>query len=152
MSDPLTFDSATPRYALPLIFAGQAQKEFYVNEAHALTDALLHGAIEGIADTPPATPADGACWLVGPAPGGDWADHAGELACRQLGNWLFVAPRDGLSMLNRADGQIMRYRGGWVAPAAPAEPVGGATVDSEMRTAFAALLAALTAAGIFPAP
>ena len=27
MSDPVTFTSATPRHALPLLFSGQAQKE-----------------------------------------------------------------------------------------------------------------------------
>ncbi len=149
MSDPLSFDSATPRYALPLLFAGQAQKEFYVNEAHALADALLHCAVEGIADTPPATPADGTCWLVGPAPDGAWTGQAGKLACRQLGNWLFVAPRDGLAVLNRADGQVIRYLGGWSTPAAPALPTGGATVDAELRAAFAALLDALADAHIF---
>lgn len=149
MSDPLSFDSATPRYALPLLFAGQAQKEFYVNEAHALADALLHCAVEGIADTPPATPADGTCWLVGPAPDGAWTGQAGKLACRQLGNWLFVAPRDGLAVLNRADGQVIRYLDGWSTPAAPALPTGGATVDAELRAAFAALLDALADAHIF---
>lgn len=150
MSDPLFFDSTTPRYALPLLFSGQSQKEFYVNEAHALTDALLHCAVEGVADTPPSSPADGACWLVGTAPTGAWSGQAGKLACRQLGNWLFIPPRDGLSVLNRANGQVLRYRGGWIAPAIPVPPTGGTVIDSELRTAFGILLEALVGAGIFP--
>lgn len=151
MSDPLIFDTATPRHKIPLLFAGQAQKEFYINEAHALTDALLHCAIEGEADAPPGTPAEGEAWLVGPAPTGTWAGQAGKLACRQLGNWLFVAPHDGLSLLDRSTGQTKRYFSGWIAPEAPAAPMGGTTVDSEMRAAFAALVGALQEAGIFSA-
>lgn len=149
MSDPLTFDTATPRYAIPLLFAGQAQKEFYVNEAHALTDALLHCAIEGVSDTPPGTPADGMNWLVGTTPSGAWAGQAGKLACRQLGNWLFATPSDGLEVLDRSTGQTIRFFGGWIAPETPALPSGGATVDTEMRAAFAALITALEEAGIF---
>lgn len=153
MSDTLTFDTATPRHALPMLFSGQVQKEFYVNEAHALIDALLHCAIEGVADTPPVAPEDGACWLVGSAPTGAWAGEAGKLACRQLGNWLFLAPREGLAVLNSATGQVMRFIGGRLAaPEAPTTPAGGATIDNELRAAFAALLGALTEAGIFATP
>lgn len=152
MTDPLSFASATPRFGLPLLFSGQAEKEFYVNEAHALADALLHCAVEDVTDTPPATPDEGQCWLTGPAPGGEWAGQAGKIACRQLGNWLFVDPRDGLALLNRATGQTLRFHGGWIAPAAPAMPSAGTTVDSEVRAALADLLGALTEAGIFAAP
>ena len=37
---------ATPRWGLPLLFAGQAQKEIFHNEALMLVDALLHGRVE----------------------------------------------------------------------------------------------------------
>ena len=150
MSDPLTFDSTSPRFNLPFLFAGQAQKEAFVNEAHALTDALLHCAIEGTAAAPPVMPANGTNWLVGTSPSGDWAGQAGKLACRQAGVWLFIAPRDGVRVLDRSNGQQRSYFGGWQAPVAPAAPGGGITIDAEARGAIAALVAALRLAGILP--
>lgn len=152
MTDPIPFASASPRFGLPLLFAGQSQKEVFVNEAHVLTDALLHPAIEGEADDPPASPGAGESWLVGGAPTGAWTDHAGELASYQAGGWIFAAPRDGLRVLDRSTGQDIRYLGGWQRPAAPAAPSGGATIDAEARTALAALVAALVAAGVLPSP
>ncbi|MGN6356825.1 MAG: DUF2793 domain-containing protein [Novosphingobium sp.] len=152
MTDPLAFASATPRYAIPLLFSGQAEKEFYVNEAHALTDALLHCAVEGVADTPPTAPEEGDCWLVGPAPTDAWSGEAGKIACRQLGNWLFVDPRDGLAVLDRPTGQILRFHAGWIAPATPAVPTTGTVIDSEARDALGQVIVALTEAGIFAAP
>lgn len=71
MSDPFLFDSTTPRFGLPLLFAGQAQKEAFVNEAHALADALIHCAVEGEATAPPGAPVDGTSWLVGSPATGD---------------------------------------------------------------------------------
>ena len=150
MTDPISFTSTTPRYGLPLLFAGQSQKEFYVNEAHALTDALLHAACEGEAANPPATPAEGETWLVAAAATGDWAGADGQIAARQSGNWLFAAPRDGMRMFDRSTGQMLLYRGGWQRPAAPAAPAGGTTVDTEARAALADLIAALASAGVLP--
>jgi hypothetical protein len=130
--------------------AGQAQKEFYVNEAHALADALLHAACEGEAAEPPSSPTEGESWLVSAGASGDWSGEDGKLAAYQSGTWLFVQPNDGMRLFDRTTGQVLLYRGGWQRAAAPAEPSAGSTVDAEARTAIADLIAALVDAGVFP--
>ncbi len=75
-------------------------------------------------------------------------DQAGKIACRQAGSWLFVAPRDGMRLLNRTTGQDMRFSGGWQIPATPASPSGGTTIDSQARMAIVAIIDALQLAGI----
>lgn len=62
-----------------------------------------------------------------------------------------MPPRDGMRVLNRASGQDMRFFGTWQVATRPAVPSGGTTIDSEARTALAALLTALTTAGILSA-
>jgi len=150
MSDPLSFEISSPRFALPLLFAGQAQKEVFVNEALSLTDALLHCAIEGTNPAPPASPAEGENWLVGASATDGWQGRDGSIACRQGGNWLFVAPRDGMQVFDRSNGQVLLYDGGWNAPAAPDSPGGGSTIDVEARAAIDALIIVLRSAGVFP--
>jgi hypothetical protein len=150
MSEPISFESASPRFGLPLLFAGQAQKEAFVNEAISLTDALLHCAVEGIASAPPATAAEGTAWLVAASPTGEWAGKAGHLACRQARQWLFVQPRDGMRVLNRTTGQDLRRADDtWKVPSMPAAPTGGATIDVEVRTALTYLMQSLRDAGVF---
>lgn len=151
MSDPIIFDSTSPRFGLPMLFAGQSQKELYVNEALYLTDALLHAAIEAVLSSPPGAPLNGQAWLVGSSPSGDWVGQSGKLACRQAGNWLFVTPRDGLRVLDRSTGQVRCYNAGWIAPVAPPAPSGGATIDAEARSAIVDLVTKLRECGVFPA-
>lgn len=149
MPDPL-FDSRTPRFDFPLLFAGQAQKEGFVNEMAARLDALLHCAVEAEQATPPAAPTDGQCWLIAAGASGEWSGKNGQIAMRQSGNWLFSLPREGMHLLNRATGQQMLFNAGWRAASRPAQPSGGSVIDAEARAAIAAVIASLTTAGIFP--
>lgn len=148
MSQPVTFQSTTPRFALPHLFPAQAQKEFIVNEAHARLDMLLHCAAEGEANDPPGTAADGETWIVGSAPTGAWSGHAGHLAGWQAGTWLFVAPPEGMRLFDRAAGQVASYDGEWRRAAAPQTATGGVTVDTQARAAIADLVQILRTAGI----
>jgi Protein of unknown function (DUF2793) len=150
MSDPISFTSASARFALPFLFAGQAQKEVFVNEAHARADMLLHPAILGTANTPPATPQDGDCWLIGTSATGPWSGHDGQLAGRQDGNWLFTPPRNGMTVLDLSAGKIRRYANGWLTASAVSAPTGGTVIDVQARSAIAGLIAALVAGGILP--
>lgn len=152
MTDPISFDSVSPRFALPMLFAGQAQKEMFVNEALSLIDGLLNCAVEGEAATPPASPVDGTAWLIGIGASGDWTGHSGQLALRQGGQWLIVTPRDGMRVLNKVTGQDLRRIGGnWLGANAPAAASGGTVIDGEARTMLTALVAALQQAGVFSA-
>lgn len=153
MSDLLSFAATSARHRLPLIFPGQVQKEFFVNEAHSLIDALLHPSVLGTVSSAPVESLDGDCWIVGPKPNAEWADHAGMLACRQAGTWMFAAPCEGMRVFDRARGADMRYMAGrWTGAAPVAAPDGGEIVDPEARAAITDLIAALTGAGMLPQP
>ena len=151
MSDPIQFESATARFELPLLFAGQAQKEFFVNEALTRTDLLLHGAIEGEVAAPPSSPLAGQAWLVAVSPTGAFLGHSGSLAGWTGDGWRFVLPRDGLRVFDRSNAAFRLYRGGWRRQVTPAAPGGGATVDAEARATIAMLLERLVDAGVFAA-
>ncbi|TYC85448.1 DUF2793 domain-containing protein [Novosphingobium sp. BW1] len=150
MTDSVTFNAASPRYTLPLLFQGQAQKEFFINEALFRLDALLHTTVEGVAATPPATAEDGQAWLIGAGATGEWAGHDESLACRQGGQWLFVPPRDGLRIYDIAAAQERFFQAGWKKTQSVQEPNGGAVVDIEARAAVTQLVSALQILGILP--
>lgn len=160
---------ATSRWELPQLFAGQAQKELFHNEALARIDMLLHGKVES-ADltTPPASPTLGQCWIVADAAAGAWTGRDGALASWTDGGWRFVAPRAGLAIWvedrnheMRHDGDqwhdgALREDGVYVAgtrsvgerQAAIGEPGGGATIDNEARGAINAILVAMRGHGL----
>lgn len=148
MSDPLSFAAQSPRFALPLLFAGQAQKEIFVNEALARLDALLHCTVEGTAGTPPASPTEGESWIVGSQATGAWEGRDGQIAAWQGAQWIFLVPGEGMTAFDRATGTRFVHSGGWLVAPSVTEPSGGSTVDAEARGAIAAIVAALSHYGL----
>lgn len=159
----------TPRFGLPFILPGQAQKELFHNEALVRIDALLEATVEeGPRAAPPAAPEPGQCWIVAAGAGGDWSGRDGALAAWTDGGWRFVAPPAGTSVWDKAAGVPRRWDGGaWSdgriacaglsiagkpivgerLPALPS-PSGGTIIDAEARAALDAVIAALKSHGL----
>ncbi|RXR30350.1 DUF2793 domain-containing protein [Sphingobium fluviale] len=157
------------RFALPLLQAGQAQKELTHNEALALIDMVLHAQVESITvATPPGGAVVGQCWVVATGATGAWTGHDGQLACLTSGGWRFIVPRKGLEVLCASDGQSYIHDGTVWQPAAVrpdgvyiggnrvvtarqaaiADPGGGSVIDVQARTAIGQILAAIRAHGL----
>lgn len=150
MPTPITeFTDTTPRHTLPLLFAGQAQKEFHVNESLALIDLLLHPAFLEQRSDPPATPEIGACYLIADNATGVWRDQDGALAGWDGGQWTFAPPRAGMIARNLATGALHHFTTEWRTGNAPVSPDGGGTIDTEARAAIAGLIEQLRIFGLF---
>ncbi len=141
--------STTPRLALPLLAAGQAQKEVTHNEALALVDLAVAPLVEAVGlDSAPPSPSVGQQWIVGSGPSGAWLGQAGSVAGWTAAGWRFVQLPVGAIVTVRAD--LQRWRraaSGWTAPPTIAGASGGTVIDVECRTQLAGLIAALTAQG-----
>lgn len=151
MSEPLTYNSKTPRFGFPLLFQGQSQKEFFVNEALSRIDMLLQCAVEGVSDTPPASAKEGDCWLVGENATGDWLGRDGAIASVRDGAWTFAIPAPGFRVFDMNAGQALIFADGWAGAVAPGDPEGGNVIDAEARAAISELIEALRTLSIFPA-
>jgi Protein of unknown function (DUF2793) len=156
------------RFELPFLVPGQAQKEVYHNEALAIIDAISHAVVEDRLTEPPGSPAVGQAWIVGEAATDAWAGHDRQLAVWTGGGWRFVAPVDGMTVLDKAVG----YRRFWAGSdwddgvlvttalmveglqvvgsrqPAPPNPSGGTIIDAEARAAIAAITVALRSHGL----
>lgn len=139
------------------------------NEALRLIDVAVAAAVETVgANSPPASPVDGQCFIVGAAPTGAWAGHPGAIAGYAAGGWRFVAAVAGMRALDKVSGQTATYDGtAWVVGtvkgaklelagtqvvgtrlAAVANPSGGGSIDTEARAAIVAILDRLCTHGL----
>jgi Protein of unknown function (DUF2793) len=121
--------SETPRFAMPLLDAAQAQKHVTVNEALMRADVLGAARVEDrhLAE-PPAVPVDGHAHIVGVGATGAWAGHDGELALFLNGGWEFVMPWDGCAVWIAAErARVTRVGGVWTQEGGGTSPGGAAT-------------------------
>jgi hypothetical protein len=150
MAVPITFPTTSAHFGLPLLFAGQAQKEFFLNQSIALIDALLQQGVIASTGNPPQNPAEGACYRIIQGASGIWADHEGAVAIHIGGAWQYISPFNGMSVFDQAAGIILRYNSGWQFAEEPGQPQGGTLIDTEARQTLSELVEALRKIGIFP--
>lgn len=147
--------SDTPLLGLPLLAAAQAQKHITHNEALLLLDAAIQlSVITRGGVSPPATPADGARYLVGTGATGGWAGADGRIAVAQGGGWVFLTPRPGWRMWVEAEARFLVFDGAaWINPLTVTELANlarlgvNATADDTNRLAVAAAATLFNHAG-----
>lgn len=149
MPAPFDFPNATSNLGLPLLFTGQAQKEFFVNQSFSLIDALLHHCVLSSTNTPPADPSNGNAFRVTGTATGVWTGEENKIAIVAGGAWEFITPVEGMRIFDQGAGQLLVFRGQWEAAITPADPAGGNVIDAEARTTLSALIAELTKLGLF---
>lgn len=159
----------TARFELPFLAPGQAQKEWWHNEALQRIDLLLCPVVEELPlATPPANPPAGSCYLVASGATGAWTGRDGALASLTDGGWKFIVPIEGVRVMDASSGQmIVRRNGTWESgivraqelringqtvvlqrQPAIADPMGGTMIDAECRAAVSSILSALRTHGL----
>ncbi len=99
----------TPRLSLPVIEAAQAQKHVTHNDALTLIDALTQLTVESRAlAVPPASPAEGACYIPAPGATGAWSGWSGQIAVFN-GGWYRIVPVAGLKTWVRDERLTVTY-------------------------------------------
>lgn len=149
MTGPVNFPSATPNIGLPLLIAGQSQKEFFVNQALGVLDALAPQAVVASASAPPASPAESDCYRVTAPATQEWAGCVDHIAVRLGGSWHLVPPQNGMRLFDREANHSLFFDSGWRIGTVPTVAAGGTVVDAEARAALLQLTDALRDLGLF---
>lgn len=107
----------TPRFGLPYIASGQAQKEITHNIAlNALDGLVMLRVLDRDLTTPPGSPANGDAYIVAAAATGDWAGHDAHIALWHDG-WRFYAPQNGWgAFVDDEEVWATYYNNAWCGP------------------------------------
>ena len=143
-------DALTARFSMPMLFAGQAEKELTHNEALVVIDALLAASVEGVAGDPDAlTPQAGQCWLIGAGASGAWAGMADAIALWTGSGWRCIVPQQGQQLFgNDIGARYVFGASGWHASATLSSPSGGSVIDVEARATIDAIAQLLALHGL----
>lgn len=106
----------TAHLALPFLMAAQAQKHVTHNEALRMLDAMVQLSIVTRAlAAPPASPAEGARYIVAPSATGVWSGWDGNVACWLDGAWMRFPPRPGWLAWVEDEAEVLVWNGtAWV--------------------------------------
>ena len=133
----------TTNLKLPYIMAAQAQKHVTHNEAIRALDAMVQlSVIDRDLTSPPASPVEGARFLIAATASAEWAGKDGQIAAFQDNAWMFYAPleswlcwvADEDKLLAFDGSQWSEVSGGGIGSVNPTPLVGiNATADSANR-------------------
>jgi hypothetical protein len=158
----------TIRHGLPLLTAGQAQKEITHNEALLAIDRRLHPVVESRRlKAPPDAVTAGSAFIIPADAFGQWAGSTNSIASFDGFGWDIAAPVRG-TVIWIADEQCFSvFDGEWSSRGFPAqaleingrivlgaepvtlmEPTGGDFVDANCRATLGILIAAMRSQGI----
>lgn len=106
----------TAHLALPFLMAAQALKHVTHNEALRMLDAMVQLSVATRAlSAPPASPAEGARYIVPPSATGVWTGWDGNVACWLDGAWMRFPPQPGWLAWVEDEAQVLVWTGtSWV--------------------------------------
>ena len=123
---------------LPFILPSQAQKHITHNEALVALDTLAQLAVlDRDLTAPPATPAEGDRYLVGPAPTGDWTGKADHIAAFDGAIWQFHTPEPGWTAYVVDEDCLAAWNGTAWSPVVATAPLFGVNTTADPTTRLA---------------
>lgn len=148
MSQLPSLSDSTPNYGMPMLFAGQAQKEFMINKSLSILDAIMPSSIIESLSAPPNTWTDGSAYRVTATATEGWATKEDMIAIAVAGSWHFLPPYPGMRVFDQAADCMLLYRSAWQFAVEPTAPSSGAVVDDQARAAILQIVAALRDLGL----
>lgn len=111
----------SPNLSLPYIQPSQAQKHVTHNEGMRRLDAVVQlSVISATTATPPATPAQGARYILPAGVSGDWSGNSRTLALFEDSAWVFYEAQPGWIAWTQDTKELLAFDGSdWITATTP---------------------------------